>query len=373
MPPLAPFKLERFFARHEFNVRYLLCASDCETVSLRELLATEPGAQEALGDLRLGYTHSQGSHELRSAIADLYTSVDPDQVLVHTGAEEAIFCFMQGLLSPGDHIIVHTPCYQSLTSLAESIGCRVTRWPGCEQRGWALDLDFLADALEPDTKAVVINCPHNPTGYLMGRTDFESVVARVRSHGAYLFSDEVYRLLEHNPADRLPTAADLYERAVSLGVTSKAFGLAGLRIGWVATKDDTIRQAMAQIKDYTTICSGAMSEQIAALALRQRASLLERNNKLAVDNLALANQFFERHTERFNWQPPKAGVIAFPAWQGDGDTDQLCHQLIESTGVLILPSSQYNAGAQHFRIGFGRKNFPQALARFEAYVDQKMA
>lgn len=164
---LPPFHLERFFARYEFQAPYLLCSSDCESLSLQELLSLEPQAQEALQSLWLGYTESQGHPELRAKIARLYQRLDASQVLVHTGAEEAIFTFMNAALEPGDHVIVQTPCYQSLTDIARSIGCEVTAWETHEQDGWTLDVEWLQRQMRANTRAIVINCPHNPTGYLM--------------------------------------------------------------------------------------------------------------------------------------------------------------------------------------------------------------
>ena len=234
---LPPFHLERYFARYEFTARHLLSSSDCETWTVAELLALEPGGQGRLERLRLGYTESAGDPELRQAIAGIYQSVGPGDVLVHAGAEEAIFTFMHVALEPGHHLIVHAPAYQSLYAVAEARGVEVSRWQGSEDDGWSLDPDALAALVQKETKAVVVNCPHNPTGYLMDRERFDAVVEISRRHGLLLFSDEVYRELEHDPAARLPAACDVYERAVSLGVMSKTYGLAGLRIGWLATHE----------------------------------------------------------------------------------------------------------------------------------------
>ena len=270
------FKLERFFAEHEFTVPYQLCASDCEAVRVEELLTHEPDARQGLLDVWLGYTESTGHPALRAAIAGLYETIGDDEVLVHTGAEEAIFTFMNGLLDTGDHIIVHTPCYQSLMELPAVIGCAVSPWPGREEFGWALSLDELERLIKPNSRAVVVNLPHNPTGYLAPRALFDGLVDICRAHGLMLFCDEVYRGLEYDPADRLPAACDAYENAVSLGVMSKSFGLAGLRIGWVASKNREILAAMAGFKDYTTICNSAPSEYLATLALRHRDAVVGR-------------------------------------------------------------------------------------------------
>lgn len=158
------FKLERFFAEHEFHVEHLLCGSDCEPLSIREVLALDPGASERFDRLGLGYTESQGSPTLRAEIARIYDTMDPDQVLVHAGAEEGIYLFMHAALAPGDHVVVHWPCYQSLFEVARSIGCDVDRWVAREGKDWALSVDELRDLIRPNTRAIILNVPHNPTG-----------------------------------------------------------------------------------------------------------------------------------------------------------------------------------------------------------------
>ncbi len=166
---------------------------------------------------------------------------------MHAGAEEAIFIFMNVTLEPGDHIIVHFPCYQSLVEIARTIGCEVSIWMANEDDNWELDIDFLRRNIQDSTKAIIINCPHNPTGYVMSHAKLIQIVELARQHHLLLFSDEVYRFLEQCAEDTLPAACDLYENAVSLGVMSKTYGLAGLRIGWVATRNQDIHAAMAAL------------------------------------------------------------------------------------------------------------------------------
>lgn len=301
---LEQFRLERYFAEHEFSAPYLLCSSDCESMGLGELLALEPGASERFSSLRLGYTESLGSPELRRAIADLYEDLTADQVLVHAGAEEAIFNFMHVVHSPGDQVIVHSPCYQSLAEVARSIGAEVTAWQGDPGQGWALDLDDLRRSLTTRTKSVVVNFPHNPTGFLPG-PEFIRELARISEEwGFVVFSDEVYRGLELDPADRLPGFAELDDRGVSLGVMSKSFGLAGLRIGWIATRNRDLFQELATFKDYTTICNSAPSEFLATLALRQAGTVMEQNRQIIRANLDRLDDFFASHRDLFDWKRP---------------------------------------------------------------------
>jgi aspartate/methionine/tyrosine aminotransferase len=365
---IVPFKLERYFARYEFNVPYLLCSSDCEAMSVQDLLAMQPGAGERFGQLWLGYTESDGSTELRQAITALYQQISPDQLLVCAGAEEGIFLFMNALLDKGDHIIVHTPCYQSLLEVARAVGCDVTEWHTDAAHDWELDFDNLNRNIRPTTKAIIVNCPHNPTGYLMSRDKQQQIVEIARAHGLLLFSDEVYRCLEHDPLDTLPAACDLYENAVSLGVMSKTYGLAGLRIGWIATRNQAARAAMASFKDYTSICNSAPSEFLAVIALQHRDQIAERNLAIIRRNLGVLDDFFARHTDRFDWQRPRAGSTAFPLLKGDQDVEAFCDDLVRRKGVMLLPGTCYEAGSQHFRVGFGRANLPECVAVFEDYL-----
>jgi aspartate/methionine/tyrosine aminotransferase len=362
------FKLERFFAKYEFTVPYVICASDCESVSVQELLSLEPDAIEVFNNLWLGYTESQGNQELRQEISRLYEHITPDQILVHSGAEEAIFIFMNVALKRGDHIIVHDPCYQSLREIALAIGCNVTNWTAQEHNHWELDLDFLEHNLKKRTQAIIINCPHNPTGYLMNHEKLMGIIEIARKGGILLFSDEVYRGLEYNEEDRLPAACDLYEHAVSLGVMSKTYGLAGLRIGWIATQDQDIYRKMASFKDYTSICNSAPSEFFAMLALRHSKKLIQRNREIVINNLHLLNRFFFTYRHLFDWVAPKAGPIAFPRLKIDKDVEEFCLDLVEKKGVLLLPGTYYDFGSRHFRIGFGRKNMAEGLAKLEDYL-----
>ena len=364
--PIETFKLERYFARYEFATRYLLGSSDCEAFTIAELLALESGAEAALRDVRLGYTESRGAPELRRAIAGLYTTIEPEHVLVHTGAEEAIYAFVRAVLSAGERVVVQTPCYQSLLSVAQHQGCDVARWQPAADPDWRWSFDELEALLGPNAQAVLVNSPHNPTGYQMSEAEFREVVRIADERGATLFSDEVYRLSELD-VPPLPAACDLSARAVSLGVLSKSFGLPGLRIGWLASRNEGLLDRVATYKDYLSMCTSAPSEFLATLALQRREPILERERNLLRENRALLNSFFERNSEFFACTLPRAGPIAFPRLLGERSADELCAEALRH-GVMLVPSSQFDYGDQHVRIGYGRKSFPEALEHFEAVV-----
>lgn len=364
---LPPFKLERFFAKYEFQTRYLLCSSDCEAMSVAELLALEEGAAEKFQETWLGYTESQGSPALRAEICKLYDTMEPDDLLVHTGAQEAILLFMFAAFKEYDHVIVHSPCYQSLADAARAAGCDVSPWRARQENGWSLDLDELRHLMRTNTRAIILNTPHNPTGYLMSRSDYEALHAFARGNKLLLFSDEVYRESEYDPATRLPAACDLGEYAISLGVTSKTYGLAGLRIGWIATRNKKIYEKMASLKDYTTICNPAPSEFLAEVALRNRHKLIERNLGIIRQNLAVIDDLFARRADLFSWVRPQAGSMGFPRYLG-GNVEAFCEELVKQAGVLLLPGSVYEDSRNHFRLGLGRRNLPEAVEQLESYL-----
>ena len=361
---LSPFRIERFYAQYEQTTRFMLSSSDCQSRTIGELLELEPDAHERLLECWCGYTEPPGAPALRQAIASMHERTGAEEVVVTSCAEEGIFLLYHALLRPGDHAIVETPCYESALQLARSTGADVSQWRRRHGDGWAHDLDALARLIRPETRMLYLNQPHNPTGTLMARPVFEQVVGLARDHGLILFSDEVYRELEHDPAQRLPPACDVYERAVSLGSISKSYGLPGLRIGWIATRDSALRDAVAVLKDYTTICASAPSEFLTALALRNRQVLLDRNLAIVRHNLPLLDGFFERHAEAFAWTRPTASPIGFPRVTGMGDLGQFCARLA-GMGVLLLPGSVYDE-PDHVRIGFGRADMPDALELLEA-------
>ena len=356
---LSPFRIERYYAQWEFTTRYMLSSSDCESRTIGELLALEPDAHVRLLDQRCDYTESLGAPELRRAITTLYDTTEPDDVVVASCAEEGIFVVYHALLGPGDHAIVETPCYESALQLARSTGAEVSEWRRSYADGWAHDLDALRRLLRPETRVLYVNQPHNPTGTLMNAATFTEVVELARAHGLVLFSDEVYRELEHDPADRLPAACDVYERGVSLGSISKSYGLPGLRLGWLATRDRSRLARIAELKDYTTICASAPSELLTAVALRNRHVLLERNLGIVRENLPRLEDLFARRSDLFSWVRPTASAIGFPRVTGVGDVTAFCERLA-AAGVLLLPGSVYDEPG-HVRVGFGRANLPEAL------------
>ncbi len=213
---IAPFTIEQFFAQYEFTTPWILCASDCETMSIGELLSLSSRSLADLADLTLAYTDSQGDPLLRQQVATCYPGITAEEVVV-TVPEEGIFLTMHTLLEPGDHVVVLTPAYDSLLNLAHHLTGNVTKWEMKAEHGrWALDLDQLRDIVTPQTRLIVVNFPHNPTGYLPTPEEFTAIVELARQHNIWLFCDEMYRGLEPTNDLTLPSAVTLYERAIIL-------------------------------------------------------------------------------------------------------------------------------------------------------------
>ena len=368
------FALERYFARYEFKVRHLFCASDVEGWPMSDVLAlADPDAAALWRDLRLGYTEAPGHPLLRAEIASLYESITPDEVLVFSGAEEAIFILANVLLEPGDHAIVVWPAYQSLHEVARATGADVTLHELRAADGWRIDVDALRRQVTPRTRLIVLNVPHNPTGALPDADTYRAVAAIAADAGATLLSDEVYRFLELDPGNRLPAGADVGPHGVSLGVMSKAFAMAGLRIGWLATHDTRLLEAAVRFKDYTTICASAPAEILSLIALRSRDAVLARSRAIVEANLTLLDEFFARRTGQLSWTRPLGGSIGFPELHADRSIDTFAEDLLQAEGVLIAPGSIFGHPGNHFRLGFGRIDMPAALERLDAYVERTMA
>lgn len=378
MTALPPFELECYFARWEFAAKYHMTASDAESMSVPELLAmAAPHDRAAYENLWLGYTETRGLPALRDVIASTYANRRADEILVTTGAEEAIYATLQTVLERSSHAIVVTPNYQSHETIAQSL-CDVTGVPLNADDGWSLDIDRVAAAVRPNTRLMLINFPHNPTGAILSRERFDTLVGLCRRHGIYLFSDEVFRLLGPEGTEHLPQVADLYERGISLGVMSKAYGLPGLRIGWLASADREILRRIEHTKHYLSICNAGPSERLAIIALKARDRILARNCSIVTQNLQILDQFFAEHLELFEWTRPQGGCISYPRYLGSEGVERFTSDLVETAGVLLAPASifQSNLGptpTDRFRIGAGRRGIGEGLEAFCGYLKRRRA
>ena len=367
------FALEIYFAQWEFRARYHMTASDAESLTLGELLAyASEEDRAAFEHARLGYSETFGAPDLRAAIAGTYDAAEAEDILCFAGAEEGLYAAMRVLLGPDDHAVVVTPNYQSAETLAVST-CAVTGVPLDAEDNWSLDIDRVAAALKPEPKLVSVNFPNNPTGKILERDRFDALIALCRSRGIWLFSDEVFRILDRDEARRLPQAADVYERALSLGVLSKAYGLPGLRLGWIACKDRELLQRLERYKHFLSICNPVPSERLGVIALKARDRILTRNRDLANQNAAKLDAFFAEFPGLFEWTTPDGGCIGFPRYLGADGVETFTRRLVEEAGVLLIPASVYRSDlgetpADRFRIGYGRADMDQGLEAMRGWL-----
>jgi len=364
------FKLEEYLAQYEFSAKYLLCCSDAESFGLQEIVdMAMPDERQLWDNLRLSYTESPGLPILRETIAkEIYPELAADNILMFAGAEDGIFCTLHTLIEAGDHVIALTPCYQSLIEIPLLKKAEVTQIALREEMDWRIDLKAIKLAIKPSTKCIVINFPHNPTGQIIEEDELREVVQICLERDIWVFSDEVYRLLGQPEKGWAPPAACIYSKAISLGVMSKAFGMAGLRVGWIACQDKALLKKIEHTKHYTSICNSAPAEIISLITLKAKERILERNNKIVADNLTLLDEFFQEHNHLFEWARPQGGCVGFVKYKGSESVENFCKRLVQKQNVLLLPASVYDYNTQHFRIGFGRKNMQECLEQLKIFL-----
>ena len=367
------FRLEIHFSKWEFNARYNMTASDMESMTLSDLLALADAEDKAAWEsLWLGYTQTFGADKLRDCIAATYENISAEQLLCFAGAEEGIYVAMHCLLEKDDHAIVVVPNYQAAETVPLSI-CEVTGVALNSDKNWELDIDAVAAAIKPNTRLISINFPHNPTGKILEHDRYHALIDLCRKHKLYLFSDEVYRGIERQPELRLAQAVDIYEKGISLNVMSKAYGLPGLRIGWIACREQALLVKMERMKHYLSICNAAPSEQLAIIALKAREQILKKNRQLVTESCNKLNEFFQSFPELFDWQAPDGGCVAYPRYLGKDGVEAFTNNLIEKIGVLFLPASLYaselcDTPNDRFRVGFGRAHTDEGIQVLRNYL-----
>ena len=368
---IEPFLTEQFFAEYEFSAQHLLASSDCETMSIGELLQLSGSTLDELGGLTLGYTESQGDPHLRSLISNMYSNVSSDDVVVLTSPVEGIYLAMQTLLESEDEVIALRPAYDALNNIARHLCSEVLPWnlfPG--RNCWELDFDELESLISPQTRIIVVNFPHNPTGYVPSESDFDRLIGLARRYDLWLFCDEIYRGLEFGPT--IPSAADLYEKAIVLSGLSKTYGLPGLRAGWVVIRNAKLRDELINWKHYTTICPAAPTEFLARKALLVKDKLATRSKAIIQQNLNLCEAFFNRFQDQFIWRRPQAGSVAFVELNlsqiGFDSATSYCHHLAQNHGMVLLPGKCLGFEDNFVRFGLGRSNFEVALKSFAEVI-----
>ena len=367
------FKLERQFALYKAKAKYMLSQTSCEGCSMQEILDMADAECRQLWDnLSLGYTKPEGFLPLREAISARYSSIRPSDIL-ELAPEEGIFIFMNNMLEPGDEVIVMHPTLPSLYELPRARGCTVIKWPlEVTSWGWRLDVNFLVENISPKTKLLIMNIPNNPTGFIPVRAELDRILNIADRNGTWIFNEETYRGMEHDPGAALPSLADIYPRATVVGGLNK-YGLPGTRIGWLATKNRQILNDCAAFKDYTTLCNNAPGEVLATIAMRNAPDLLKRNHDIVLENLAIAESFFRKHRDLFQWIQPNGGATAFPRLLPPYDVTEMCERAMAEKQLLIIGERAFGLDTNHFRVGLGRLDFKEALAVFAELADEVKA
>jgi aspartate/methionine/tyrosine aminotransferase len=376
---LPDFELETYFSRWEFAAEHHLTASDAESMSLSALLAMgDQSDREAFDQLHLGYTPTWGTPQLRAAVAATYSTVETDDVLAFAGAGEALYWAMQLFTEPGDHVIVTVPNYQSMESVPVAVGVDVEGlelWAGTgSDLRWTLDVDRFESMLRPNTKLVGVNFPNNPTGFVPDRETWLVFNRLCHERGVRVVSDEVYRGIEIDPGNTIPAAVDINPSSMSINVTSKAYGLPGLRVGWIATHDRAALADLERAKHYTSISNAGPSEMLTVIALRNSDSILERNRQIVAANDELVAETLGAYRELFEYSSPVGGCVCFPRYLGADGVEAFCSRAVQERGIFLLPASIYRSGignvpTDRFRIGLGRTHIPQSLAALVDFLD----
>ena len=369
------FALERWMTRWELEVDYDICESGILPLSLADLyglldpsVATDLAAEVAA--MPLGYSEARGTIALRSALASTYEAVTPDDILVTTGAIEANFLVFNTLLQAGDHVVAVSPAYQQLHSVPRANGAEVDLWevvPG--EHGFGYDLDALERLLRPDTRMIVINTPHNPTGALLDSEELDRVLELARERNAWVLSDEAYRWLELPGGPPLPEPArNRYERAISVGTLSKPFGMPGLRVGWFAATSEVTQEAWA-LRDYLTLSPAKISDAVARVAIEHRELVFARNREIMTANLACAREWFAKNADITSWVEPRAALLAMMKYHLPIDSVTLADRLAAEAKVMLAPGSAFGLEG-HLRIGIGQRPdvFAAGLERTEEFL-----
>ncbi len=347
-----PFAMERMMSKWENVVDYNLSESGVHPMSVRELV-DDPAVVEELLTAGLNYPQANGIIELREHIAALYPGATPDNVLVTVGCAEANLISLQTLLAPGDEMAMMLPNYMQIWGIAHNFGVRVRAFHLKEDRGWAPDLAELNDVVSERTKLIAVCNPDNPTGYILTEAEMDAIVAAAERVGAWLLADEVYSGAERVTDIETPSFWGRYDRVLAMNSLSKAYGLPGLRIGWVVGPTDLVDEIWAR-HEYTTISATILANRLAAIALSHevRPRILGRTRDYIRRGFPILDGWLKTHEGIFTLAPPQAAAIAFPRYHLDVNSTELVERLIHEKSVFIVPGDHCGLD-HHLRISFG--------------------
>jgi aspartate/methionine/tyrosine aminotransferase len=368
------FQVERWLDTYETRAQYELAETDAKPFTLEELNQMNPSEDllQKLLKMKIGYNPTMGSDSLRNKIADLYgPDTTSENILVTTGAIEADFLLSNVLVNCGDKVIALWPAYQALYSTAEACGAQLEFWKLSAADNFQPDLKKLFALIDKNTKLLVLNIPNNPTGAVINEQQLKTILQWAEEYNFYVICDEVYHELIYQPDIVPPYARSLSKRAISVGSMSKAYGLSGLRLGWIAGPESIIEQCW-KYKDYTSISNSPISDYLAQFALDNFKQISERNHNIITKNREILKQWFEEHNRYFNYYLPEAGVLCFPGLKNIPiSSKQLALDLFNKKSLLVVPGECFDM-SNHLRIGFGgdTKKLKKSLSVFSSYLKE---
>ena len=372
---ISAFHLEKYFAKYEFTSDYMFSCSDCDGYSMNYILSKASPIEKQMWDnLHLGYTETQGSPFLRKAIKQYYQTVNEENIVVASPGELSFMTMnilLEGVENP--HVVVVSPAYQSLYEVLKSLKCDISYWKAQEcENEWKFDTNELRSLVKDNTRIIVINFPHNPTGAYLTKQQLQEIVEIAREVGAYIYSDEMYRDLivaqsSNDESIAISPICDVYEKGISLWGMAKSFGLAGARIGWIATQDSELVEQLLQFKPYLSMCSSSPSEILSTIVLNHKEVFLNPNIDKIRKNVALFQNSINEGklpwVEKFI--PPVAGSIAFVKIRCNGSSLEWSENLVQKSSILTVPAEMFEYDGTFLRIGFGRENFGEVLKMLE--------
>jgi aspartate/methionine/tyrosine aminotransferase len=352
MVTFQPFDQERVMSKWENVVKYNLAESGVHPATVSDFI-DDPAVIDDLLTTELNYVQANGIIELREQIAALYPSATPDNVLVTVGCAEANYLAIQTLLAPGDEMVMMLPNYMQIWGIANNFGVQVKSFHLREEEGWAPDLDQLADVVSGQTKLIAVCNPNNPTGHILTEAEMQAVVEAADRVGAWLLADEVYAGAERLSEEQTPSFWGRYERVLANNSLSKAYGLPGLRIGWVVGPPDTVDDIWAR-HEYTTIGTTMLANKLAAIALspQVRPRIIKRTRDYIRRGFPILDGWLESHEGLFDLVPPQAAAIAFARYHLEINSTELAERLMHDKSVLIVPGDHFGMD-HHLRISYG--------------------
>lgn len=362
------------------DINYNLSHSCAQIMSLSQLFKGEESYLQQIVEQPLEYAALQGGELLRQAIADFHQvhnfhdeSLSAENVVTFAGAQEGLAALYHAILVPADEVVVFTPSYPSLVNMVEQCGATIRPVPLFYDGQWHVDFKMLRASINNKTKLIVINSPHNPTGALLNQTQINEILSLARAHNCYLISDDVTQPLIHSSTtSTLGHNLLNYEKTIVVSVLSKSFGLAGIRLGWVVSKNCQLLEKLLAIKAYGSICTSQFDEWVAEFALRRSKNIIENNLTTIRRNKAAMSTFVDQYSNVFSWEPPKAGVLSLLKIDIPRPLDAWLVDLAQHQNVLLLPAWLFGLNEPYVRLGLGQEDFTDGLTALSQFCDKNL-